>query len=78
MNPDQGGALSRSRLEETSPVIGGGPAAGTAGGSNIRDLYVKSVNDIKEIRSFKHLQRVNLRTDSPLFTQACQNLGILQ
>lgn len=61
-------ALSRSRLEE--------PAA-LPPSNNIRDLYIKSVNDIKEIRSFKHLQRVNLRTDSPLFRQACCNLGIL-
>ena len=47
-------------------------------GNNIKDLYVKSVNDVKEIRSIKHLQRTNLNLDSPLFSQSCKNLGIMK
>ena len=47
-------------------------------GNNIKDLYIKSVNDVKEIRSIKHLQRTNLNLDSPLFSQSCKNLGIMK
>jgi hypothetical protein len=33
-------------------------------------------NDIKDIRSYKHLERIELDLESPRFVQACQNLGI--
>ncbi len=31
----------------------------------------RAINDIKDIRSFKHLDRVTLELDSPRFLQAC-------
>lgn len=33
-------------------------------------------NDIRDIRSFKQLDRTNLDLGSPRFMQACSNLGI--
>lgn len=33
-------------------------------------------NDIRDIRSFRQLERVDLDLESPWFVQACNNLGI--
>lgn len=34
------------------------------------------VNDLKELRNERHMDRVNFDLDSPLFKRACFNLGI--
>jgi len=36
----------------------------------------KEHNDIKEIRTAKHLERANLDYTSPKLKQACKNLGL--
>lgn len=36
----------------------------------------RAKNDIRDIRSFKQLDKVDLELDSPRFTQAADNLGI--
>ena len=36
----------------------------------------KIKNDVKDIKSFKMLEKVDLDLDSPRFQQACQALGI--
>ena len=36
----------------------------------------KNPNDIKEIRSLRHLDKVELNLDSPRFAAACKHLGI--
>ena len=37
---------------------------------------IKKTNDIKDIRSLKQLQRVNLDLDSPRIQQAMDDLGV--
>lgn len=36
----------------------------------------RSKNDIKDLRSVKQLDRLDLSFDSPRFLKACENLGI--
>ena len=36
----------------------------------------RSKNDIRDIRSFKMLEKVELDLESPRFIKACQSLGI--
>ena len=36
----------------------------------------RSKNDVKEIKSYKQLEKLELELDSPRFLLACYNLGI--
>ena len=45
-------------------------------GNEIMNGNKKSKNDIREIKTLKQLERVDLNLESPRLLKACENLGI--
>ncbi len=45
-------------------------------GEEVKVVRKRARNDIKDIRSYAMLEKVNLELDSPRFAEACNTLGI--